>query len=402
MSWDNSPPSSTGARKSYLAIAVAIALAGGIGWWLYTRNTAPSTAAGDEAAFATNSDGSITLTSAQLNAQGIETANAVTAKELPVPGLPAQAMAPLEASAQVVAPYPGIVTRVLVDEGAAVEKGQALAYIQSHEMLAAQGELTRARIEANAASQQARRDAALLAEGIIAAARNEQSQARNASAQSALRQAEGALAPLRPVRDGQAGEYELLAPMGGQVIRRHLTPGQATSAQSIAFVVAEPGIMDVVFSAPLRLQTAVARGASVRLPNGSIAQVVAVGADADPSSQSLRIRARLESTGNQGLAYVAGQEFSVTLLLPAPGGAFAVPPAALLPAGDEYVLFVAQKDTAGDRVRIHAVAVNLLGGDEHASIVSPSGSRRQTSALTTGATVVTRGTSMLKSMIPLQ
>ena len=77
-------------------------------------------------------------------------------------------MAPLSASAQVVAPYGGVVTRVLVDEGAAVRQGQALARIQSKDVLAAQADLARARTDATAAATQARRDAALLAEGIFA------------------------------------------------------------------------------------------------------------------------------------------------------------------------------------------------------------------------------------------
>ena len=93
---------------------------------------------------------------------------------IPLDGLPAQTVAPLSASAQVVAPYGGVVTRVLVDEGAAVRQGQALARIQSKDVLASQADLARARTEAAVAAAQARRDATLLAEGIIPATRNEQ------------------------------------------------------------------------------------------------------------------------------------------------------------------------------------------------------------------------------------
>jgi multidrug efflux pump subunit AcrA (membrane-fusion protein) len=96
------------------------------------------------------------------SALGVATAAADTATQLPVPGLPAQAAAPLAASAQVSAPYAGVVTRILVDEGALVRQGQPLARIQSRDVLAAQGELARARSEATAAALQAKRDAALL------------------------------------------------------------------------------------------------------------------------------------------------------------------------------------------------------------------------------------------------
>ena len=344
-------------------------------------------------------DGRITLDVAQLRALGVATAAVETATQLPVPGLPAQAAAPLAASAQVSAPYAGVVTRILVDEGAFVRQGQPLARIQSRDVLAAQGELARARSEATAAALQAKRDAALLAEGIIPAARHEQSQARIQAAQSTLHQATGALAPLRPVAGGQGGEYELLAPMSGQVVRRHLMPGQSVASLEAAFVVAEAGRMDVNFTAPLRLRSAIKPGLPVGLPDGGVAKVVAVGADADPASQSLRVRASIE--GQTALA--VGQQFSVSLLLPVRAGALAVPPSALLPAGQGHVLYAASDAVGGEKgaMRLRAVAVQLLGGDESVSVVVP-GSKDGSTALAAGEQVVTRGTALLKSMLPLQ
>jgi RND family efflux transporter MFP subunit len=383
--------------KARIGIGAAALLAAGALGWMGLHRAAPEP--GPVAANAqVAADGGISLNAAQLEAQGVETATVEAAAQLPVTGLPAQAAAPLSASAQVVAPYGGVVTRILVDEGAPVRRGQALARIQSREVLAAQAELARARVEADAAALQARRDAALLAEGIIPAARNEQSQARAAAAQSALRQASGALSLLRPVADAQAGEYELLAPMTGQLVRRLLTPGQAVAALDAAFVVAEPGLIDVNFSAPLRLRSALVPGLAVRLPDGALARVAAVGADADASSQSLRVRARIEPTQG-GTLSTPGQQFSVSLLLPAPAGALAVPPSALLPAAQDQVLYVAEK--AQESMRIRAVAVRWLGGDETSSVVQtiqPEDAPR----LQPGAQVVTRGTALLKAMIPAQ
>jgi RND family efflux transporter MFP subunit len=380
-------------RRVIVALAV-VAIALGLGWWLSHRATPETRQAAESASAAPAADGSVALSAAQLRAQGVETAAIGAAAQLPVPGLPAQAVAPLLASAQVVAPYAGVVTRILVDEGATVRQGQALARIQSRDVVTAQGDLARARSQAVAAASQARRDAALLAEGIIPASRNEQSQASAAVARSALREAEGALSRLRPVDDGQAGEYELPAPMAGQVARRYLTPGQAVAALDTAFVVVEPGLIDVNFSAPLRLRAAIQPGLPVRLPDGATARVAAVGADTDPASQSLRVRARIEP-GQGGALYAPGQQFSVSLLLPAPEGALAVPSSALLPAGENHVLYVAE---GGDPMRIRAVAVRLLGADEGLGVVTAIEPGR----LAAGAQVVTRGTALLKSMVPLQ
>lgn len=398
------PPPSPRFARSLVAASAALAAAAVAAWWMLSRPAqepaarapAPASAAAPAPAAAA-ADAGLVLGAAQLRALNIATAAAGAATLLPVPGLPAQAAAPLAASAQVNAPYAGVVTRILIDEGAEVRKGQPLARIQSRDALAAQGELARARSEATAAALQARRDAALLAEGIIPAARNEQSQARTQAAQAGLQQAAGALAQLRMVAGGQAGEYELLAPLSGQVLRRQLMPGQSVAALEAAFVVAEAGRMDVNFTAPLRLRSALQPGLLVSLPDGGQARVAAVGADADPASQSLRVRASVQ--GRAALA--AGQQFSVSLQLPAPAGALAVPPSALLPSGQGHVLYVASDAAGAEKgaLRLRAVHVQLLGGDESASVVQPAAQDGAT-ALQAGDQVVTRGTALLRSLLP--
>lgn len=398
------PPPSPRFARSLVAASAALAAAAAAAWWMLSRPAqepaaqapAPASAAAAAPAAAA-ADAGLVLGAAQLRALDIATAAAGAATLLPVPGLPAQAAAPLAASAQVTAPYAGVVTRILIDEGAEVRKGQPLARIQSRDALAAQGELARARSEATAAALQARRDAALLAEGIIPAARNEQSQARTQAAQAGLQQAAGALAQLRMVAGGQAGEYELLAPLSGQVLRRQLMPGQSVAALEAAFVVAEAGRMDVNFTAPLRLRSALQPGLLVSLPDGGQARVAAVGADADPASQSLRVRASVQ--GRAALA--AGQQFSVSLQLPAPAGALAVPPSALLTSGQGHVLYVASDAAGAEKgaLRLRAVHVQLLGGDESASVVQPAAQDGAT-ALQAGDQVVTRGTALLRSLLP--
>lgn len=401
-------PGSNGHTKALvLAAAVIIATAAGYGWWATSsRPTTTDTSTTATQEYQTGQDGSVVLSTVQLRAQGVEMAPVGATDVLMVEGLMAQAMVPLAASAQVVAPYGGVVTRLLVDEGTQVRQGQALARIQSQDVLSAEAELARARTEANTARLQAQRDAALLAEGIIAAARHEQSQARVVAAQSTLQQAQGALARLRPVAGGSAGEYELLAPISGQVVRRQISPGQAVAALEAAFVLAAPGQLDIFFSVPLRLRSDLHPGLNVRLPDGSLALVQAVGADADASSQSLRVRARLQAAEGEALPYAAGQQMRVSLLLPAPAHTLVVPTSALLPAGAGHVVFVAQSqaDTQPAQVRIRAVAVQLLGESTAGSAVRalPAADVGGSAPpLAAGMQVVTRGTALLKSMIPM-
>lgn len=385
------------------AIGVTVLATAGYGWW--ARTNQQKTVADQDASevVAQPNAGGVQLNAAQLRAQGIETALVKDAAVIPLDGLPAQTVAPLSASAQVVAPYGGVVTRVLVDEGAAVRQGQALARIQSKDVLAAQADLARARTEAAVAVAQARRDATLLAEGIIPAARNEQTQARAAAAHSTLQEANGALARLRPVSGGQAGEYELLAPLSGRVMRRHLSLGQAVAPLDAAFVVAEPGPLDVSVAVPLRWRSDLHPGLEVRLPDGTTARVTAVGGDTDLSSQSLRVRARVDAEQPGADHYAAGQQISVALLLPAPQGTLSVPSSALLPAGSGHVLYVAEpasQDKQGD-LRVRAVPVQLLGQDESEASNAVRPTSPDTAPLVAGMQVVVRGTALLKSMIPL-
>lgn len=377
----SSPSPATGRPllvRRMLLVAVPLLLIAVLVVWLWPTPTTPPTAAASAA------NGPLVLTAEQMAAQGIASQAVVAAGTYPLPGLAAEASAPLDASARVVVPYAGVVTRLLVDEGAMVERGQALASIQSREALAAQAALISARSDALAAASQARRDRELLAAGVVPAARDEQSRARAAAAQGVLQQAEGAMAHLRMAQDGMPGEYIVTAPMSGQVLRRDVDTGQAVDALASAFLIARPGPLDVRFNLPVQYRTEIALGQTLHLASGEDAVVQAIGADTDAATQSLRVRARLASPGG----VVAGQQFAVTLQVPAPQGSLRVPGLAVLPAGASHRVY---RIDAG---RVDAVEVQrVLGSDgEHAVI--------QAAGLQPGQSVVSRGTALLKAMVP--
>lgn len=329
-------------------------------------------------------DGRLVLATEQVQAQGITSEAVTMAASVPLPGLPASASAPLDASARIVVPYAGVVTGILVDEGGDVAKGQALLRIQSRDFLAAQADLARARGEATAASLQSRRDSELLREGIVSASIHEQSRARALAAAGALQQAAGALSRLRPVAGGMPGEYEILSPLAGRVLRRSVEPGQALDALDEIFTVARPGSLDINFSAPVGARAALRPGIGIDIPEGKTATVVAVGADTDAASQTLRVRARAAD----GTSLVAGQQFTVTLRMPAPAGSLAVPASALLPEGNGHVLYGIDGTTVR-RIPVQA----LLGTDKGSSVVLASG-------LKPGDRVVAQGTATLKALMP--
>lgn len=369
---------STHLRRALGTTAMLLVLAL-VGWRLWPRTEAPAEAAAPRA----DADGSLRLAPSQVTGLGIALARTAAAASVPLPGLAAQAQAPMDASQQVASPWPGTVVALLVDEGEEVRAGQPVLRLRSLDALRATADLARAQAEADAAQRQARRDAALLSEGIIAASRNEQSLASARGAQAELVRASEALSGAR-TRVAGRGEIELLAPISGRVLRRSVAAGQSLAAQQEALLVADPRRLDLVVGIPAVYRSRLRPGLPLALADGGRATLVAIGADLDPASQRLRARARFDEPS----AHLAGERLEATLHLPAPEGAIAMPRTALLPEGDGHVAF--RRD--GDRFRRVPIAA-LLGVDGDVAVVLAP-------ALRPGVEVAVRGTAALKAMLP--
>ena len=324
----------------------------------------------------------IRLPAEQARALGVRNAPVVAATGIPLEQLPATVEPALERSVVVTMPYAGTVTRVLAVEGSEVAAGTVLARVQSRERMLLEAEAARAASQAHLATRQARRDAELLAEGIVPAARAEGSRAQQEQASDAQAQLARALALAPAVKGGLPGEYELRAPLAGHVLERKVVPGQALEAMAAAFVVADTTFLDVVIRAPAaaRARLAVGQRASI----GGVAasgRVSAVGSAVDAASQTVPVRARFDA--DAGL--VPGQPVAVTLELPAPKDALALPRGALARVGRDAVVFV----TTAEGYRV--VAVQVLG--ESATQVVVSGQ------LAAGAVVAVAGSSALKALL---
>ncbi|MGY0504427.1 efflux RND transporter periplasmic adaptor subunit [Luteimonas sp. e5] len=357
--------------------AVVLALAA---WWFLRGNGGEETTA--EPTPVADAEGRLRLDAGQRRALGIRSVEAQATGVIPLVGLPAEAVAPLDASSQVSVPYPAVVTRLWVDEGQQVRRGQPLLRLQSRELIAVQGELARARAEAGAAQQQARRDRQLVSEGLIPRARQEESAARAATASASLGEATALLSQLRRAPGGAPGEFDLLAPRSGRVLRRQASTGQALDALAPVFMIVEGEAVDIRFDVPLALRAQLRPGLAIELPDGARGEVVAVGADTDTLSQTLRVRARSEDA-----SLIAGQQFELTLHLPAPADAVAVPASALVNQDGHGVLYL------DDGEALRAVRVEHLGGDADNAVVRGPG-------LQAGTRVVDSGTSILRTLLP--
>lgn len=361
-------------RLAILAAGAAI----GTCWLLFAR---PSRSVDAEAVANTAPAATAVPDADQLASLGVAFSTVEAASSITIDGLPAEIIEPLNASARVAAPFAGVVTQVLVDDGQDVIAGQPLLRIQSRELLVAVADAARARSEALLARQAAQRDALLLAEGIIPASRNEASAAQATIADAAHRQTAGALGGLRLVESGAPGEHELLSPMTGRVLHRSVSPGRSLAALEETFSIAVPGTLDLTLNVPITLRSQLKPGLNVHLPDGHTAHIVSIGGNTERASQSLRVRARLDDAG----AWVPGQHLQVSLQLPVPAGSVKVPSPALLSRGDRLLVLVKEKE------QFRTIDVVLLGADHDWSVIS--------AALEPGTQVVSRGAGALKATL---
>jgi RND family efflux transporter MFP subunit len=321
------------------------------------------------------------VTAAQRQAMGIRVGAVEAAEHVPVDGLPATARAPLHESAVVTAPFAGITVAVLAREGAMVKRGQALARVQSREAMSLGAELAAARGEYRVASAQSERDRQLLDEGIIPASRAQAAVARREATAARLQELQAArmMAPQAP--GAAPGTYELRAPLSGRVIERSLRLGEPVAALAKAFVVAKPGQVMLEMQVPARYASALRVGLPVRAADGAQGTVSEIGAAIDRASQTVLVRADMH-----GEQLLPGQQTAATLLLPAPGDAWALPSSAVAEHAGRRVVFM-ERDGGFQPQPVNVLAQT---GDGQSVVRG---------ALEKGSRVVVAGAGALKAML---
>lgn len=143
---------------------------------------------------------------------------------------------------QILAPFSGPVTKLLVAQGDRVKRGQPLATVTSPDFAAALGAYRKAVVTAKNARRVAENDADMLQHHAISQREAEQAQTDAASAEAdraAAYQAlasldidPGELAALRAGKDVAHVEGVIRAPIAGVVVEKNVTPGQLLQAGS--------------------------------------------------------------------------------------------------------------------------------------------------------------------------
>jgi len=131
----------------------------------------------------------LTLSALEIERLGIGLAYPEEAGAVELASGPAEIVIPPAQQSIVGAPVNGVITRLLVAEGEAVRAGQALAEIQSPDLLGLERDYIAALSERSLADAQLDRDRGLKADGIIADKRLQETQAAARSAAVAVDQA---------------------------------------------------------------------------------------------------------------------------------------------------------------------------------------------------------------------
>ncbi len=278
----------------------------------------------------------IRLTGAQEKALGLRLRRVEAAESRPLAHVPATFTPPANSRAAVVAPYPGVVTRVAVVEGQSVRRGQVLASMFSRDAITAAAELAQANVQTQVAAQAQRRTAELVREGIVAGARGEEATGRLHEAQA---MAHAKALGVRAAGIDSTGHYTLKAPFEGRVAHVGVQAGQALGAGETGFIVDRTDRIQAMASLPASMAGKVAVGDRA-VVDGAEGRVVSVGAQIDPKTRSLSLLAEVPPQSG----FIPGRATSIDTFDKGTRGLLQAPRGALIRVSGRDVVFVRRPD----------------------------------------------------------
>ena len=247
---------------------------------------------------------SLTLTSQQQAAMGVSFAQPNIAETGSVL-ISASVTVPPDKQAIVSAPYPGQISKLLVDIGDTVKAGAALADFTSPQMGDARRLLLEATSDQRLAQEALARDKLLFKEGIIPQSRLNltKAKAENANAMLLARQSELKAGSIN-FDESQTNATTLYAtgtiktPITGTVIEAHNLIGQRVEAGTLLFKIADPSVLVLEISTSASKSRAMQVGDEITIASRNAkAKVIAISPSVN-ASQASRVRATVVNKGN--------------------------------------------------------------------------------------------------------
>ena len=248
------------------------------------------------------------------------------------------------------APQSGLIDQLYIAAGQTVKKGQAIAHLNSPELLNLQREYLQSLTQHKLATKSLARDTELLKDGIIPQRRyletesvHDEAGAALAQRKQALRLAgmgDSAIAKLRP-ESGMNPGITLTAPMDGQVLEQMVTTGQRVDMAMPLYRIAKLNPLWLEIHAPLEGLPFVKPGMAVTVPKlQASGKLIAVIRNVNKADQTLHLRAEI-TKGSEKLS--PGQFVEAVISLGSEMNYFSVPKSALSRQGADTVVFVQTK-----------------------------------------------------------
>ena len=232
----------------------------------------------------------------------------------------------------------GVVSRVLVEEGARVSAGQPLAVLDAEEWTL---QARQAEARAEAAQDAAQRGDALGEQGLLA-----EQELERLRSEGEVAAADRDLARLR-VRNAT-----IRSPIGGVVTHRYIERGQLVSTTTPAFAVADVSRLEAEVGVPEQEAQRVRAGQPVRIliegfPEPVSGTVTRIRPVVDPTSGTVQVTVGVNASGTPALR--AGQFVTVEIVTETLEDRITVPRTAVLVDGPRPRVFVVRGGMAEER-----------------------------------------------------
>jgi membrane fusion protein, heavy metal efflux system len=254
-------------------------------------------------------DESIKFTSEQIRNIGIEVGNIALSEQSLTNPLPAKITIPNKSQRVISAPQDGLVEIMLVAEGDNIVTGQALAQINSPQLLANQNNYLQALSRSTQSKQEMLRDKSLFEEGIIAERRYLQTQSnyQQDNTEVAMYKKSLELAGMDGSAIAQLNKTRLLsshltitATSGGVVMKLFATAGQRLTAAAPLYQIAQLSPLWLEIHVPLYIAKQVKVDDPIVICEKEIeGQVITIGREVHAADQGVLVRAEINKNTNQ-------------------------------------------------------------------------------------------------------
>lgn len=200
---------------------------------------------------------------------------------------------PVNARTYIAAAVGGRIARIHIASGVTVKAGQPLLDLVSADAAALRAQADAAQAEAHAAALAYRRDLNLVEQGVVARQEMEASQARSQAANAAARAANAQVAAVG--NPDATGRIVMTSPTAGIVGTIQAAPGSWVASGAPLTEIADPGLAELVFTAPPSLASAIRVGAPLHVSTASgklDAEVLGVSVNVRERNGATLVRAR--------------------------------------------------------------------------------------------------------------